>query len=620
MCGIVGRASRHATTGVSGLTGGIAALRHRGPDANGEWCSDDSLVRLGHTRLAIIDLSSAARQPMVDCQGSSVIVFNGEIYNYRRLREQLKGKGHTFRTASDTEVILAAYREWGTDCICHFDGMFAFALFDSGRRRLFLARDRAGEKPLYYSFDAWGIRFASELKALMSDPEFDRLIDREGLDCYLALGYVPGSRSILKGVNKLPPAHALTFELDGSETRIWRYWHLPASHSRVLPVPSELELLKELEFLLDEAVQSQMVADVPVGVLLSGGVDSSLVTAMAARSSSRVKTFTVRFPGHAAYDETEHARLVATYFATEHVELEAGEASVELVSSLARQFDEPIADSSMVPTYLVSKLVRQHCTVALGGDGGDELFGGYDHYRRLLRFQQWARFTPAAMRRIVAAGAGRALPIGTRGRNWLQGSAIDLNADIPGFDLLFDAKSRRELLAPYAWVPVAERIRAARIPRESNLLERATRMDFENYLAEDILVKVDRASMLTSLEVRAPFLDRSVVEFAFSKVAPSLKASPTKLKILPKKLSERVLPKGFDRNRKQGFSIPLGSWLRSGAWADFFRSVLLDAGCLFERKTVTDLLAGQRKGRNNTERLFALALFELWRREYRVTF
>lgn len=618
MCGIVGRASTRAIADDGHLAEGIDSLRHRGPDAVGAWCSNDLQVRLGHTRLAVIDLSPGGRQPMVDCESGTVIAFNGEIYNYRSLRHLLVTKGYRFLTSSDTEVILAAYREWGTDCICHLDGMFAFALFDSARRRLVLARDRAGEKPLYYAADHSGIQFASELKALMRDPTCGRVIDHAALDCYLAMGYVPGGRSILKGINKLPPAHALSFDLESGESAVWRYWHLPASPVDPVPSRSDESLLDELDDLLHEAVRRQMVADVPLGILLSGGVDSSLVTAMAARSGGRVKTFTVRFPGYAGYDETEHARLVARHFATEHIELQAEEASVDLISTLARQFDEPMADSSMVPTYLVSRLVREHCTVALGGDGGDELFAGYDHYRRLLRFQQWARFVPRSARRVVATSAHR-LPIGTRGRNWLQSSGVDLETDIPAFDTLFDATERRRLMSGQNWMTVAEGIRAARIPRERNLLERATRMDFENYLAEDILVKVDRASMLTSLEVRAPFLDRSVVEFAFGKVAPSKKASPKVLKILPKKLSERLLPRDFDRNRKQGFSIPLGSWLKAGPWADFLQGVLLDAGSLFEKKMVEGLVAGQKKGRNNTERLFALALLELWRREYRVT-
>jgi len=617
MCGILGQARLRGAGDRQALALGLECIAHRGPDDVGMWWSPDCRVALGHRRLAIIDLSPGGHQPMLDGSGATAIVFNGEIYNYMDLRDELRAKGHAFRTASDTEVILAAYREWDVACLDRLNGQFAFALFDTTRQRLFLARDRAGEKPLYYRLDVAELRFASELKALMVAPGFSRIVDREALDCYLAMGYVPGERCMLRGVNKLPPAHAMTFDLDTGSAKVWRYWRLPDFDEKA--ETGETVLLPELEALLQDAVGRQLVADVPVGILLSGGVDSSLITAMAVRTVPKVLTFTVRFPGFGDHDETEHARLIARYFGTNHVELEAAPTSAELLPALARQYDEPMVDSSMIPTYLVSRVVHDYCTVALGGDGGDELFGGYTYYSRLLRLERVTRLLPRVLRRGVADAGSAILPVGLKGRNWLSALSADFRRDVPPVQWLFDRRDRRRLMAEHHWTPVAEAVHAARTPAHGDLLQRATRMDFENYLAEDILVKVDRASMLSSLEVRAPFLDYRIVEFAFSKVRPDQKAAPNGQKLLLKKLCGRVLPRGFDQQRKQGFSIPLAHWMRERPWATLLSDVLLRDDTIFDRKTVHSLLDGQRRGLDNGERLFALALFELWRREYGVT-
>ena len=558
---------------------------------------------------------------MLDARGELCIVFNGEIYNFADLRRELSNKKHSFRSRSDTEVILAAYREWGTDCLSHLNGMFAFALYDSRERQLFMARDRAGEKPLFYALSDGVLRFASELKGLMASPAFARHIDWEALDCYLAMGFVPGERCILQGVKKLPPAHALVFNLESGQSRVWRYWQLPPLDASVEAGPAnEASLLEELEALLEDAVRRQLVADVPVGVLLSGGVDSSLVTAMAVRATPKLKTFTIRFPGDSQFDETEHARLIARHFGTEHEELEADQSTVDLLPLLARQFDEPIVDPSVVPTFLVSRLVRKYCKVALGGDGGDEMFGGYGHYNRLLWMQQKLGRIPFRLRKSVARAAEALLPVGFRGRNWLQGLAVDWQEGLPLTAYYFDRSARRQVMGQAPWELVAEGVWEQRVPPTGNLLQRATRMDFENYLAEGILVKVDRASMLNSLEVRSPWLDYRLIEFAFAKVPSWLKATATSRKVLLKKMTARLLPPAFDQNRKQGFGIPLASWLESGPWQAFFREVLSDStGPVFDPEVVGKLMAGQAKGRSNSDRLFALVLFELWRREYQVS-
>ena len=558
---------------------------------------------------------------MSDAAGELHIVFNGEIYNFGELKRELALLGHVFRSESDTEVILAAYRHWGADCLTRLNGMFVFALYDSRSRQVLLVRDRAGEKPLYYRQLGGELRFASELKGLMADPALPRRIDAEALDCFLTMGFVPGERCILQDFRKLPPAHALLFSAATGQSRVFRYWQLPeAPAAGPVDAQRQTELLDELESLLEDSVRRQLVADVPIGVLLSGGVDSSLVTAMAVRAAPKVKTFTMRFPGHGRFDETEHARLIASHFGTDHTELDAAQAGVELLPMLARQFDEPVADSSMIPTYLVSQMTRRHCTVALGGDGGDELFGGYTHYSRLLRLRGMLGGIPRPLRGLVAVAARTLLPVGVRGRNWLLALGTNLGSDLPWIATHFDSSGRRQLMRPERlWSVCAEQIRRGALPQTADLLQRATRSDFENYMAEDILAKVDRTSMLNSLEVRAPLLDYRLVEFAFGKVPPELKATRTDHKILLKKLAARVLPSAFDRQRKHGFSVPLAAWLKEGQWREFFHDTLLGSQeSLFSRAALRSLLEGQDRGRSNSERLFALVMLELWRQEYRV--
>jgi asparagine synthase (glutamine-hydrolysing) len=622
MCGIVGIASREPLADRGLLERMRDEITHRGPDDAGTWFSTDCRVGLAERRLAIIDLSPAGHQPMTDVDGRAWIAFNGEIYNYQILRRELEELGHRFRTATDTEVILEAYKEWGADCLERLNGMFAFALFDVEARRLFLARDRAGEKPLFYRHALGKFAFASELKALMVDPGFPRRVGRAALEAYLTYGYVPGGGCIFEGTHKLPQGHCLTYELDPERLRVWAYWKLPPPSPH--PKGTTEELVGELEELLLDSVRLRLIADVPVGVMLSGGIDSSLVTAMAARASSApVKTFTISFPGHRE-DEAPFARTVARHFGTEHVELAAEPATVDLLPLLARQFDEPMADSSMVPTYLVSRLIRQHAKVALGGDGGDELFAGYPHYGWVLRQARVSRVVPRSLRRLSSAAAS-ALPLGVRGRNYLIGFSDGVARIIAHINLFFDVGSRQRLLAPLGGVAVAngqmtpEEAKERLCRPEESPVQQATAVDFQTYLVDDILVKVDRASMLTSLEVRAPWLDPRIIEMAFSRTPDSVRASNGGRKILPRLLAARLLPKELDLKRKQGFSLPLAAWFR-GDWGRFIHGVLdSEEQKVFDRRMVRRLLKGQRRGLANTQRLFALTLFELWRRNYRVS-
>ena len=621
MCGIVGVASRSKPIDPQLVARMRDAMTHRGPDDAGLWSSTDGHVVLGHRRLSIIDLSPGGHQPMLDPATGISVTFNGEIYNYLELKEELESLGEVFRTSSDTEILLTAYRRWGTACLERFNGMFAFGLFDPRTKTIFLARDRGGEKPLFYRETNGHFAFASELKALLEDPAAPRTLDHEALPFYLASGYVAWDRCILKGYRKLPQGHALTYDMTTGASRVWAYWTLPAPSTGDGARPEELE--EELERLLLDSVRLRLIADVPVGILLSGGVDSSVVTALAARTSSKpVRTFNISFPGHRGFDESPYARIVASHFGAQHTELAAEPATTDLLPRLARQYDEPSGDSSMLPTYLLSRLVRQHATVALGGDGGDELFAGYFHYNWLQRHDRVRAALPAPIRRVIGSAAAHLLPVGVRGRNYLIGVSQDVRWTIAHINVYFDAEARRQLLArssaannghlsPEAW-------RVSMCGTTGSPLQQATSMDFRTYMVDDVLVKVDRASMLASLEVRAPFLDPRVIDFAFGRVPDGLRSANGQKKILLRRVAARLLPKELDISRKQGFTVPLAAWFK-GDFGRFVEEVLGEADeTLFQRATLRRLIKTQRQGLVNSHRLFALTMFELWRREYRV--
>jgi asparagine synthase (glutamine-hydrolysing) len=623
MCGIVGIFSRYPVENPTLLLRMRESMIHRGPDGAGVWWSQDKRLGLAHRRLAIIDLSPGGHQPMSDPAGQFTIVFNGEIYNYLDLRKELENRGHSFRTQSDTEVIIEAYRAWGEDCLTHLNGMFSFCIHDSNKAILFFARDRAGEKPLFYYRIPRKLIFASELKALMVDPSFPRSLDLDGLDHYLMYGYVPGAKTILRNVHKLPAGHSMTYDMKTDALTVRPYWRLP--HHEEGTCESADTLVDELEILLKDAVRRQLIADVPLGILLSGGIDSSLITALASRVSHKtIKTFNISFPGNQEYDESRYARLVAEHFGTDHTELAAEPATVELLADLAKQYDEPLADSSMLPTYLVSRLIRQHATVAIGGDAGDELFGGYTHYNWIRRQEKARTFIPACMRSAMATFGKHCIPLGVRGRYQIIGLTGNVMNFVAHVNVFFDEHERRKLLSPVAGElknlsPLSDTYRANLPVSGRSALQRAMAMDFSTYLVDDILTKVDRASMLSSLEVRAPFLDYRIIEFAFSKVPDHLRVLGRERKILLRHLAKRLLPPALELNRKQGFSIPLSNWLK-GVWGIYFKEILEGLPSeLFNKHFVSNLIERQQHGYENSQRLFSLVMFELWRRHYNIS-
>ena len=620
MCGIAGIANFPEERSRAALRRMRETLLHRGPDDQGEDWLDGDRVGLGHQRLSIIDLSPAGRQPMRDGDRLA-LTYNGEIYNYGPLRDELSSKGHGFRTRTDSEVILRAFKEWGTDCVKHFDGMFAIAIYDRDSQSIFFARDRAGEKPLYYWHDGCKLLFASEIKALLASKEVDATCDIDAFVHYLTYGYAPSDGCMLHGIKKLPPGQALLFDLQSGQRQQWCYWKLPAERNRrARPVEDYAD---RLQAILWKSVKERLAADVPVGILLSGGLDSSLITSAAAAAGvGRIKTFTVSFPGGGRCDERDHARLIAQHFDTDHSELSAQPADFQLLDQMARQFDEPVGDPSVIPTFLVAKEIKRDATVALGGDGGDELFGGYEYYSYLHYQSVIRRWLPNPIRELVANSAARWLPTGATARNQLialQGSLADA---IAASNVYFDAISRQRLLSlrhknsSKLVHSAQERRRSAYDPCLSSL-QNATRLDFGGYMSEDILVKVDRASMLTSLEVRSPFLARDVIEFAYGDLPDQMRVDGRKKKVILSHIAQRTFPQNFDYQRKQGFSMP-ETWL-SGKSADYVEEVLRGIDRRFLNPiAISNIITHQRKGASNMKRIFALCMFELWRREYNV--
>lgn len=582
----------------------------RGPDDSGVWVSSDGRVGLGHRRLAILDLSAAGHQPMLGDSNRLAIVFNGEVYNFTVLRSELEKLGYQFRSGSDTEVVLAAYQEWGEHCVSRFNGMFALAIYDQGDNEtgpsLFFARDRAGKKPFYYLHQGKHFQFASELKAIDGGSG----LDTEALNYYLALGYVPGELCLAKGVKKLPAAHAARLDLNTAKLRVWKYWSLPENTATGHEHGDDLA--NDVESLLMDSVKLRLASDVPLGVLLSGGLDSSLVVAAAARQLSQpVKTFTISLPG-TRYDEAPFAERVADYYATDHHVLEVSKPSIDFLDELGSFVDEPIADSSLIPAFMVSKLTRKHVTVVLGGDGGDELFGGYTDYPTSLADQRRFGWLPTPVLKAAGRLAGR-LPAGVKGRNRLgslQGGPLQ---QMIWGSPYFDVALRRRIFTPSQLQELGTELDAPErwllrlFQKGRDPVDSMTRTHFGSILPDDFLVKVDRASMANSLEMRSPFLDYRLVEYAFARIPSNWKVQGAETRRIQRILAKRLLPPDLDTNRKQGFSIPMDAWLRQ----DGCRRVEDAIEYLPEsiaRKEVHNLIAGQMRGRANGSRLFALIM------------
>jgi asparagine synthase (glutamine-hydrolysing) len=593
-------------------------LAHRGPDAAGYYLNGS--IGLGHRRLSIIDLATGD-QPMTNEDGSIQVIFNGEIYNFAEVRRELLSLGHVFRTHSDTEVIAHGYEQWGERCVERFRGMFTFAVWDGPARRLFLARDRLGVKPLYYAEVPGGIVFGSEIKALLEHPDVSRQWRADMVDAYLTLLYVPAPHTIYAGIRKLPAAHVLVAER--GSVRVSRYWDLTFTGDG--DARKEDDYLQELDQLLREAVGLRLISDVPLGAFLSGGIDSSTVVAYMVEASGKPPvTISVGFEQQ-SFDEVRHAESVARHLGCEFHALTASPRVEELLPKLAWHFDEPFADSSAVPTYYVSRAARELVTVALSGDGGDELWAGYP-WHRVERWEQRARRALGPARHL-AGWLGRALPLSVKGARSLRHLASDSDQ---AYALkhaygMFEPDAKTHLYsgdftqAVNGYDPFEAFRDAYSASGASDPLDRSMYVDARTYMIDDVLTKVDRMSMAVSLEAREPLLDHKLLEFA-ARVPSSLKLKDGRSKHLLRRVLERRVPREIVERKKSGFAAPIGEWLR-GPMASMTSELLLDGRLrsrgLFNHAEVSRLWDEHRGGRaEHPHRLWQLVMLELWFREF----
>jgi asparagine synthase (glutamine-hydrolysing) len=623
MCGIAGfvdREDRGRADTTAASTALVRAMcdviRHRGPDDDGVFVGDGAA--LGMRRLSIIDLSGG-HQPIRNEDGSVWVVFNGEIYNYRELRAELIGRGHLFATDTDTETIVHAYETWGEDAFARLRGMFGIAIWDRRQHTLLLARDRVGIKPLHFAQRAGRLYFGSEIKSILAAGAVDRTLDVAALEHYLSFLYTPADSTIFTGIEKLPPGHLLRWH-DGTAT-IKRYWSLPGDESFPGSIDEASEMLGGV---LADAVRSHMISDVPIGALLSGGVDSSLVVGLMARASSRpIKTFSIGFD-EPAFDELDGARRIADHFGTDHHEMVVRPDALAVVQQLVEHFDEPFGDSSAVPTWYVSQMARRHVTVVLSGDGGDELFGGYDRYLPNARVERFDAVAGSIGRR-AAATAWPLLPHGVTGKNFLRHVAQDQAGRYVESVGFFQPDEMQALLSPELHERLgSQSAAAAAIERFAGTAHlpwpsRMMRFDFETYLPEDILTKVDRMSMAHSIESRVPLLDHNVVSFAASLPSDMKLRGRTRKRVL-KQAAAAVLPAEVFTRPKHGFGVPIGAWFRSPL-RDFVVDTLQSPRAVqrgyfepaFVDRVVREHLSGRR---DHTLRLWQLLMFELWHRQY----
>jgi asparagine synthase (glutamine-hydrolysing) len=618
MCGIVGVINKDQNEVVDEkiIKNMCSVIRHRGPDDWGKWVHGH--VGIGMTRLSIIDVDGGS-QPIHNEDKSIWIVFNGEIYNFKKLRTELKKHGHVFYTFSDTEVIIHLYEEFGEDCVKYLRGMFAFALWDQKNQILFLARDRLGIKPLHYQDNGKRLIFGSEIKSILSYPDLPREVHSSSLKDYIALGYVPDPYTMFESINKLPPGHLIICKKGNMVVKQYRDLEFKIGRSQ----PEEYYIERILD-ILNESVKIRLMSEVPLGAFLSGGVDSGLVVALMAKNMSEpVKTFSIGFENQ-NYNELQYARMIAERYSTDHHEEIVKPDAESIISDLVQQFDEPFADSSAIPTYYVSKMTRNSVVVALSGDGGDELFGGYDRYLDgfPVHITSWL---PDALRKYLFMNLSRMMPEWFPGVSTLRYSAVNDDERYiwkisKGMSVIhedvFSEDFKQSLITTD---PSSALISYLQYLKDKDTLSRRQYLDTKTYLPGDILTKVDRTSMLVSLEARVPILDHKLVEFAAT-IPPNIKIKGRTRKYLLKKTAERLLPMDAIYRKKMGFAVPIAQWINK-EWRDLSQELVLGKRALlrgnFNPKFLTRIMNEHRWGRRNHEYLiWTLMVLELWYREF----
>lgn len=642
MCGIVGFVSETAFHSLrEQLPLATASLSHRGPDDAGLYLNAKPGVGLGHRRLSIIDLSMAGHQPMATIDGRFHIVFNGEIYNYREIRNILEKQGDQFHSATDTEVILKAYRRWGSACLERFVGMFAIAIWDQWAKELFLARDRLGIKPLYYYVDRGVFLFASELKALMAFESFPKSVDAEAVSLFLHYQYIPAPRTVFSHTRKLQPGHFLHYNADGLTDRRWWSPVITADQDTTAVDMSEAEAISQLDDRLTQAVSDRLISDVPLGAMLSGGVDSSAIVAIMQKiSTAPVRTFSIGFDAQ-SFDEAPWARKIADHLRTDHRELYVtGANALDVIPRLPEIYDEPFADSSAIPTFLVSQLTRKQVTVALSGDGGDEQFAGYVRYWMTQAMASWAKWLPSDLAHRLKETLAK-LPPATVNRFYCAiCNALPRRLRMENFpdkwqkligQLGYSQLSDLYRMTVSIWSkddilrltgrPVPEStfdyVFAESLAETS--LKKLMAVDQQTYLPDAMLTKVDRASMAVGLEVRVPLLDHRVVELT-SRLPDSLKYRNGKGKYLLTELVCNYVPRQLIQRPKMGFGIPLADWLRNDLnelLNDYLSPARLGQDGFFDPRTVQNAIREHQTGQTNHQhRLWALLMWEMWREKW----
>ena len=603
MCGILGIVSGDFAKNNNWIKNNIAKISHRGPDDKGIWNSADQLVCFGHTRLSILDLSPKNYQPIVDEKRKVSLVFNGEIYNYLDLRSQLEKLGHKFKTNGDTEVLLKSYVQWKEDCFKKIEGMFAFSICDEEVKKIFLVRDQYGQKPLYYKHSGQILKFGSELKLFLNDS--DSKLNINNLNKYLYFGFVKHN-SLIDNVNQLPPGHFLKFEYKKNRIQINPFWKIPQKIENAQL--DKFEILK----LLKDSLKKQIRSDVSTGFLLSGGVDSSLLVALASEiSQTKINTYNVSYNEDFSKVERKNAKLVSDKYNTNHIDLTIDKFDIKSFFEILEKFDEPIIDSSVIPTFLIYSKIKEKCKVIIGGDGGDEIFGGYNHFQNFLIYDFLNSFSKPTVK-LIGKFFNKDFFLKRKGSMYLN--LIESNQRIIDIPNYFNNLERLKIFKDenlFCETNLEKNI-------DNDIIMESMRNSFENYLPEDILFKVDRCSMLNSMEARTPYLDKKLVEYIFKNSIGKNHISFLSRRKIQKKISKSYLPNKLLNQKKRGFSFNLNNQLKNRTWNNEIYSILTSKDCLFSKNYVNHLFRLHKTGYNISEKIFGLLFFEIWRKKYKI--